>query len=146
MDIIHIIGTNLWEWSGRYIPVECIIFVTRYDLILVYTCVYAYLTMLAFRAGYISNTFAFQVLLVVFAVILGMATPLEFITSLGATSKNILFLLALCCYSFLPYASMRFLVRRNGMLSFAVKINYCISCLLLIIQIAVSIGEACLKK
>lgn len=146
MDIIYSTGNSLWIWIGLYIPVECIIFLTRYDLLLVYTCVFAYLTMNAFRAGYINNTFAFQVLSVVFAVILGMATPLEFIKSLGVVSKNILFLLTLACYSFLPYVSMHFLVRRNGLLPLAVKINYCITCFLLIIQIATSIGDTCLKK
>lgn len=145
MDVIRIIGTNIWDWMG-HIPVEFTMFIVRYNLILIYCSILAYATMLLFRNGLIVNTFPFQILSVVLAIIIGMAIPMDSIKLMGISSRNILFMFSLCLWFMLPSASVRYLVRRQGLLPLAYKISYCLSFIFLIIQTAVCIGAACLKR
>ncbi len=135
MDIIYLLGKYFWELMVKC-PYEIVTFIVRYDLILFYCIIFAYLSMLLFRRGILTiNTLPVQVLSVFLGIIFGMATHLDFIRNMSLLSRNILLMISICLWIILPHTFVRYQVRRLGLKTYALKIIFTIALITLIIQI-----------
>ena len=127
----------LWTWM-KTIPPELVMFVFRWDCMLILCIIFGWSLMFLYRRNLMQNTLPLQIAAMTASVIIGTSLDLGFIRHLYPEARNMLLSVTAVAFCILPFFSVLYVIRRAGNQILARKIFYAAGMAMLLIQILVS--------